>query len=297
MVGAGRLRKLILGEKLLSLGLALVLVVWLDWRSVIRLMIVLGQGHFFLAYFYQARAGKIRPLYVASYLFWSALILLVYWAHPFAAGLTAVATVYFAWHMAVDEFYLTQLPLRLGQSPLHLGRWLEMLPLMLVYAAAIVDAMLAHGVWREFPELMGPALQCTSLGLLAYVALIALRGYRPDGRSCYFLVAGGLLDVAAKFGWLQQVPAPKLSSFIILFHYFSWYLHYYLSLEAVRKRAYLGHVLLVNALVLGLYGIFGVQGVGWLLFQEQNFYLGTLMHLISSTRRGDLLGVLRWPPK
>lgn len=297
MVGAGRLRKLIFLEKLLSLGLALALVVWLDWRSVIRLMIVLGQGHFGLAYLYQARAGKVRAAYVLNYLFWSFLILLVYWAHPFAAGLTAVATVYFAWHMAVDEFYLTQLPLRLGQSPLNLGRLLEMLPLMLAYAAAVVDAMLAHGVWREFPELMGPALQCTSLGLLAYVALIAFRGYRPDGTSCYFLVAGGALDVAAKYGWLQQVPAPKLSSFIILFHYFSWYLHYFLSLPSERRGGYVRDVALVNAVFLGLYGVCGLQGPGWLLFQEQNFYLWTLMHLISSTRRGDLTGLLRWPPK
>lgn len=289
------MRKLIFFEKLLALGLAGALVVWLDWRSVIRVMIVLGQGHFLLAYFYQARAGKIRSFYVLNYLFWAALILLVYWAHPFAAGLTAVATVYFAWHMAVDEFYLTRLPLRLSESPLHLGRLLEMLPLMLVYAAAVVDAMLAHGVWRQFPELMGPALQCTSLGLVAYLALIAFRGYRPDARSCYFLLAGGLLDVAAKFGWLQQVPAPKLSSFIILFHYFSWYLHYYSSLDAGRRPLYLGHVAVVNGAMLSVYGFFGLQGPGWLLFQEQNFYLWTLMHLISSTRRGDLLALLRWP--
>ncbi|MBN9416143.1 MAG: hypothetical protein J0I12_11935 [Candidatus Eremiobacteraeota bacterium] len=288
------MRGLIWGEKLLSLGLAAVLVAWLDWRSVIRLMIVLGQGHFLLAYFYQFRAGKIGPLYVLNYGFWACLILLVYWMHPFAAGLTAVATVYFAWHMAVDEFYLSELPLRLRSSPLHLGRLLEMLPLMLVYAAAVVDAMLAHGVWREFPELMGPALQLTSLSLLAYVALIGFARYRPDGRSCYFLVAGGCLDVAAKLGWLQQVQAPKLSGFIILFHYFSWYLHYYLSLERGRG-VYLRQVALVNVLVLGLYGVFGAEGLGWLLFQEQNFYLWTLMHLISSTRRGDLVGLLRWP--
>lgn len=285
---------LIVAEKLLALGLAAALVVGLDWRAVIQWMIVLGQGHFLLAYLYQAWAGKIRVFYVLNYLFWAVLLVLLYWSHPFAAGLTAVATVYFAWHMAVDELYLSEYPLRLGRSPLHLGRLLEMTPFMLVYAAAVLDAMLAHGTWREFPELMGPALQLTPVVLLVYLALIGWGGYRPDARSCYFLVAGGLLDGAAKLGWLQLVPAAKLSGFIILFHYFSWYVHYYLSLPAGRGR-YVADVVVVNAVVLALFFWFGAAGPGWIFFQEQNFYLWTLMHLISSTRRGDVLAMLRRP--
>lgn len=285
----------IVAEKLLALGLAGLLVTGLHWRSVITVMIVLGQGHFLLAYYYQARARKITPRYLLNYLFWAAVIVAVYWSHPFPSGLVAVATIYFAWHMAVDEFYLTELPLKLRESPLHLGRLLEMVPLIVVYAAAVADAVLAHGAWPQFPALLGFSLQFTLLALFAYVALIGLRGYRPDWRSCYFLLAGGLLDVSAKFGWLQLVPAPKLSGFIILFHYFSWYLHYYLSLPLARKLPYVGQVVLVNLMVVGCFLLVGKEGPGWFFFQESNFYLWTLMHLISSTRWGDVRALWKWP--
>lgn len=282
-------------EKIVSLGLAAALVAGLDWRSVIVCFIVLGQGHFLLAYLYQARAGKIRGLYLLNYACWAALILAVYWSHPFAAGLTAVATIYFAWHMAVDEYYLLETPLNLRSSPLHLGRLLEMVPLVLVYAAAVCDAMLAHGSWRQFPELLGPSLVVSLLAMLAYAALVGLSGYRPDRRSWAILVPGFLLDLSAKLGWLQLVPPPKLSGYIILFHYFSWYLHYYTSLSGPRRRTYLRDVVAVNALVLALYLTYAKTGPGWLFFQEQNFYLWTMMHLISSTRPHDLKALLRWP--
>ncbi|MFN8613449.1 MAG: hypothetical protein U0931_38275 [Vulcanimicrobiota bacterium] len=283
-------------EKLCSLALAGGLVFFLDWRSVILAMILLGQGHFLMAYLYQGLAGKITRGYALRYLFWLGLIVAIYWSHPFPSGLTAVATIYFAVHMALDEFYLTRLPLRLRESPMHLGRWLEMLPLIVTYAAAVSDAVLSRGAWPQFPALLGPSLMVSGLAYLAYFMLIWLRGYRPDWRSCYFLLAGASLDVAAKLGWLYLIPAPKLSGFIILFHYFCWYIHYFLSLpSASLKSVYLLRAAVVNGLVFSLYAGLGQQGLGWVFFQEQNFYIWTLLHLITSTRTEDLRGLVRWP--
>ncbi|MBS2038577.1 hypothetical protein JST97_26595 [bacterium] len=286
----------VLAEKLFSFALAGALVLFLDWRSVILAMILLGQGHFAMAYLYQGLAGKVTRLYVLNYLFWAGLILTVYWAHPFPSGLTAVATIYFAVHMALDELYLTQIPLKLGESPMHMGRWLEMLPLIVTYAAAVSDAVLARGAWPQFPALLGPSLILSGLAYFAYFLLIWRGGYRPDWRSCYFLLAGASLDVAAKLGWLYLIPAPKLSGFIILFHYFCWYIHYYLSLPGFPARSvYLLRVGLVHLLVFGLYLGVGQTGPGWFFFQEQNFYIWVLLHLITSTRLDDLRGVMRWP--
>lgn len=284
----------VLAEKLVCGGLALGLVVALDWRSVILVMIVLGQGHFLTAYLYQALAGKITARYLANFVLWGVLIVATYWSHPFPAGLTALATLYFAFHMAVDELYLTRRPLQLGESPMHLGRALEILPLIALYSAAVSDAMLGRGSWPGFPLLLPPAVLLAGLGLMAYTLLVA-RGYRPDALSAYLLGAGLLLLGAAQQGWLQRVPAPKLSSFIILFHYFNWYLHYFLCLPAARRPAYLRRVTAVNALVLVLYFSLGQRGPGWVLFQEQNFYIWTLLHLITSTRAADLKRLVKPP--
>ena len=285
----------VVGEKIFSAALAGGLAYYLDWRSLVATFIVLGQGHFLIAYLYQARAGKIGPSYAIRYLFWVAVILSIYRLHPFAAGLTTIATIYFALHMAVDELYLTRYPLKLNQSPVHGARVLEMLPFIVVYAAAVSDAMLAHGAWLQFPALAGPALTVAKVAYLAYLLLLALTGYRPDRLSVYLLSVGACLSLSSQLGWLEQVPAPKLSGFIILFHYFNWYLHYFLSLTAPLKGTYLKQVVSLNLVVVALYRLVGATGLGWILFQERNFYVWTLLHLITSTRPADLKAMLRWP--
>jgi hypothetical protein len=283
-------------EKILSAATAAGLVVSFDWRTVILVMIVLGQGHFLIAYLYQARAGKIDRHYAVNYLCWAAFIVGCYTANPFPAGLTVIATIYFAVHMAVDEVYLTRLPLQLGNSPMHLGRLLEILPVIALYAATVSDGMLARGAWPGFPPLLPASLLLSALVAVLYLALVVTRLYRPDTRSLYFLGAGTTLFAFAQQGWLQSLPTPLFSSFLILFHYFNWYLHYYLSLPPEQGPAYLARVLLINLLVVALYLGFGDRGPGWILFQEQNFYLWTLLHLISSTRLADFQGALRLPP-
>ncbi|MBT9585744.1 hypothetical protein IV102_20555 [bacterium] len=282
-------------EKVLSASLAGSLVFFLDWRSLVVTFIVLGQGHFLTAYVYQAGAGKIGRTYLASFAAWAAIIVTSYWLHPFPAGLTAIATIYFGIHMATDELYLTRLPIALYQSPLHLGRLFEMLPLILVYAAAVSDAMLAHGAWLQFPTLSGSALKLAEASYLAYLLVIWPGGYRPDGRSAYLIAAGAGLYVASRWGYLGQVPAPKLSGFFILFHYFNWYIHYFLSLARSLRALYLKRVAVINLGAVSLYLASGTSGPGWIFFQEQNFYIWTLLHLITTTRYTDVKNILRWP--
>lgn len=282
-------------EKAISASLAGGLVFLLDWRSVVVTFIVLGQGHFLMAYVYQAGAGKIDRRYLTNFAAWSVFILICYWRHPFPAGLTAIATIYFGIHMAIDELYLTQTPMNLRQSPLHLGRLFEMLPLILIYAAAVSDAMLAHGAWLQFPVLSGTALTAAEVSYLTYLLLLWPGGYRPDARSLYLIVAGAGLYGASRWGYLEQVPAPKLSGFIILYHYFNWYLHYFLSLVRPLRGLYLRRVAMINVGSLSLYLATGTSGPGWIFFQEQNFYLWTLLHLITSTRYTDVKSLLRWP--
>ena len=287
----------VLLEKAISATLAGCLVFLLDWRSLVVTFIVLGQGHFLMAYVYQAGAGKIDRTYLATFVAWAAIIVTTYWLHPFPAGLTAIATIYFGIHMAIDELYLTHLPLTLRQSPLHLGRLLEMLPLVVIYAAAVSDAMLAHGAWLQFPTLAGAALKLAEACYLAYALLIWPGGYRPDGRSAYLFLAGAGLYVSSRWGYLGQVPAPKLSGFIILFHYFNWYIHYFFSLVRPLRTLYLKRVAVINLGAVSLYLATGTSGPGWIFFQEQNFYLWTLLHLITSTRYLDVKNILRWPQR
>lgn len=283
-------------EKAVSAGIVGTLVTLLPWRTVVTLFIVLGQGHFLMAYLYQARAGKLTPAFLLRYLGWASLLLVAYWSHPFAPGLTALATIYFALHQALDELYLTRRPMRLRESPMHLGRFLEMAPAIGIYSARVCDSMLGQGSWPGFPTLLPAAIGLSLLVGLVYLGLLTW-GYRPDRLSCYLVGIGGLLAGLAQSGWLHHIPAPKLSGFVILFHYLNWYIHYFLQLPLEARRTYLIDVTLVNAAVFLAFFSWGKEGPGRWFFQEANFYLWTLLHLITSTRSRDLSGCLQIPPR
>ena len=92
-------------------------------------------------------------------------------------------------------------------------------------------------------------------------------------------------------GWLRSVPTGKLTGFIIIYHYLAWYFHYYLNLDADHRKTYLARVLGVNSLVLGAYFLWGAEGPGRYFFQNDYFYIWTLLHLITSTRPQDIKGM------
>ena len=282
-------------EKFVAAGLASLLVSGLEMRTFNLVMIVMGQAHFAIAYWQQARAGKITGPRLLAFAVAGGLLVGLYRTFPNFSILLAVTTTYFAIHMAVDELYLSRLPLRLSESPVHLGRTLELAPFILMFSAAVCDSVLGGGAMPGVPLLLPWALRGAEIVAGCFLLLLA-RGYRPDLRSLYLLAPALLLYWGASQGWLQRLPAARLSSWIIFYHYFTWYIHYFLALAPERRRRYLGRVTVVQSTLLLLFLVCGQDGPGAILFQEENFYLWTLLHLITSTRAGDWQSLGKFPP-
>lgn len=284
-------------EKLVSLLLTLWLVARYDWPTVVLLYIVMGHGHFLIAYFYQWKAGKMTPAYGLRFFLSATVIVGAYSAWPDYRALVALTTIYFLMHMLWDEQYLLRLPLDLRQSPMHFGRALEMVPIVLLFSARVLDDMWTLDPWKGMP-LRDWAQPACWMVLVIYALLWAAGWLRPDHTSAYLLGWGTALLAASYTRAYYLIPTGKLTGFIIIYHYLNWYLHYFLSLPTTSaRRTYLGRVVAFNALVLGAYCNWGSNGVGRWLFQNDWFYVWTLLHLITSTRIGDLRWALRAPPR
>lgn len=278
----------ILAEKLVAALITVGFVATLTWQKVVLLYIVLGQGHFLIAYLYQYKAGKMTKPYLAVAVTSLVAVTGLYLSFPNYRVLVAVTTVYFLVHMLLDELYLLRLPMELHRSPMHLGRLLEMTPILLLYSTRVIDSLFSR--FSRGPhtlEEVSLTLSWCSLGALVLLGILGR--YRPDWRSLYFLGWSAFLFWAVYTGWFHRVPTGKLTGFIIIYHYLAWYFHYFLQLKAGPKRVtYLRRVVVLNAVVLGIFALWGQQGVGRFLFQNDYFYIWTLLHLITSTRLGDI---------
>lgn len=262
-------------EKVLSAAITLALAVSLAPSDLVLLFIVIGQGHFVMAYWYRIRAKKVsRGLGLA----YAVAVLL------FAGGylwtrdhllLAAVTSIYFAWHMLSDERHL------MGGAA-SLKGLLEILPSLLMLAAFELEHLYAiDGLGLAFSLSVGAWVL---RGLLA-----PLHNWSSDAISSYF--AGAWLLLAGLYLTGRRVPADSLWGAIILYHYINWYLFYAIRFvgKPERMRPYLRDVLMVNVLMVAGFGIWRLGAVPALdLWYGQNaFYVWTCLHLVFTTRAED----------
>lgn len=263
-------------EKLLSGIITLCCALLLAPGDMVLLFIVVGQGHFVIAYLYRFKAKKVSRTLVFSY---GAAVVL------FAGGylltrdnllLAAVTSIYFAWHMLSDERHLMG-----GRATLQ--GLLEILPVLLMLGAYELEHLYAlEGVGLTF----GLSLSLWMIRL----ALAPSKQWKSDAISAYF--AGAWLILAGLFLAGRRIPADTLWGAIILYHYLNWYLFYGIRFtgQPERMRPYLRDVLTVNGLM--LIGFFVWRG-GYapfldLWFGQNAFYVWTCLHLVFTTRKEDL---------
>lgn len=286
-------------EKSASFLLVCFLMLILDWRSIIALFVVLGQGHFLLAYYYQFKAGKMDRAYLARYLVSSAL-LLIFWFSSFHHELLVLFTaVFFLQHALFDELYLLRDTKPEQESPLNWGRLLEISPVFLLYTGMLVDGILSQPtspqtLWlsARLPPVVSVMALLSALLLGFYTLALWKKSHRLDSVSLYFFVCGFLLMLVIGSGLTHGVPVVKLMGFIILFHYFNWYGHYYhkLQSEQLAMRHYLGMTMVINLAIVGLYLLWTRGALGFLgtvFLSEDAFYLWTILHLVTSLRKQD----------
>jgi hypothetical protein len=269
--------------RIVSVLLAIVLTIWLPFYWIFIVALILGQGHFILAYVYQIEG---KHLGWKKFLVLVAIFALVCWfgLHTSYVLFTAVIGVAFMIHFCMDE-------IRLLSGKHTLFTTLEALPLILIYGGIILDIFFnAHLFWY--------ALALSIPVLLVYVFL-SLRYHRtPNAVSALFL--GYLLVTLLLYGLAQGLSSWSLFQWFIgiaFVHYFIWYAIYWFKLrhEPARRTTYVMRV----ALIIGLLGVgvvawsLGPVSILALLFSPIMFDVWVTMHGASTVRFREYVAAFR----
>lgn len=239
-------------------------------QMTITAVVVLGQAHFGLTYFYQARAGKITRRYCMKYLLAVLAIGLFLAATDYSIrALLLLTGSIFSIHFIADEAHL----LELRQSPLT--RALSAL-FTLTYGSYILAQTYGIDI-TPYPA-----------GLLLCIALLYAWKQRSF-REWYFAALGITLSVVLLSQW--AVPYEKILASIILLHYARWYYGYFLRLETkILQQRYLKNVALANALIMAGFILYSRNtntpflSSLWIAYDLRCFYVWTLLHIAASLR-------------
>lgn len=259
---------------LLSLVAAFAVVGTLSPAAIMSTFIVMGQGHFLLAYLYQWRAGKIGWRYGALYAAAFTLLLIAYQYIPEPKLWTFfVAGSIFAIHFFVDEYFLAKITLTLER--ILLGSTFIGLYSMLLLRALY------------FVTIPGVLVVIAGILLIPLIVQIVRTRVLPFTDGIFILGSFVLLLLLVQ---PHVISLHAALGFIIFAHYFRWYLHFYMRLKAspdqARFKKYLVDVAVVNALVVILFGIF-VMYPGSILqfaFAPTFFFMWTILHVLFSIR-------------
>lgn len=262
-----------------SVALALIL---LSPAQIGHTMSVLGQGHFWGAYYYQWKAGKISWWWIASFAALSITLFLIAAAID-VAWLALGAGVLFLIHHFQDEVTL------FGKNR-SLYRLLEQLQPILLYLAFLIPSLFGG----RFPA---PIITCALILLVLYCFILVLRWHTPDVLSVYFLS----IALALYILWFLDVMIESrlLLGSLVLFHYVVWYAHFYFRFtpHPARQFQYCIDMLVINALAVALFGITFFLEIAPLfnaLFLIHAFYIWAIVHIIFSVRISDYRDSLRW---
>lgn len=246
--------------------------------------VVFGHGHFLGAYYYQWKAGKMTPTWLILF-FGAALILFSLAIYSKSIELFAIGTsILFFVHHFQDEVTL------FGKER-SLFRSLEQLQPILLYSALAIAAI--------FVSPIPFALVCiAAVFLVAYIIAIALRAYKPDILSIYFLGIAAVLYAL----WFFDVAltSRSLLGSVLLFHYVCWYVHFYFRFaqNPERQRSYIYDMIGVHVIVFVAFAmIYAIPGASIPLeyvFGTIFFYVWAILHIVFSVRLQDYRTLLRW---
>lgn len=266
-------------EKGISLTLVSLAVFFLSPSNILMLFVVLGQAHFFIAYLYQYRAGKITKRYLFFFVLTliASLTVLLYFNR--LDLLVIAAGTIFALHFLQDELFLA------GQKP-SLLRTFEMAPVFLLYSGLLVSEVLRM-------EILTYATALAAIIVIIYGACMAYLRKLPDLLSAYFLGLTSLLFTIVVLDITVSIRV--LIGALVLLHYSTWYIQYFYKVRSNPERltSYVRSVLACNLLAISLYALFLTPlGKPWLfvLFTPAYFYIWTLQHILFSIRWPDWRG-------
>ena len=239
--------------------------------------VVLGQGHFMLAYLYQAEAKKLPPrkliilLGAFAFFTWLVFTLPPLWS-------VFVAAVAFLVHFAIDE-------VRLTTNRYSLFTALESAPFVLLYGALFADTLFGSSTFLW-------ALCVAGVFLFALAALSFSKKRAPNLAS-YVAFAWILLTLVAYVLFKEVAHFNPLLLFwgIVLIHISIWYDAYYVRLKPLpaKEKEYLLRTALLNALLI-VCAFLWMSGFSFFdtLFAPLFYYAWALLHIASSFRGNEL---------
>jgi hypothetical protein len=268
-----------IGIRVVSVVLALVLVCLLPQQAMLFAVIVLGWGHFLLAYIYQAEGGHLGYRKIA---FLAAMLVFFTWAGltlP-TAVFSVLTTIAFLLHFAIDE------PRLLGTKH-SIYTTLEALPFVLIYSALLLQVLLnSHNFFL--------ACGLVVLILVGY-AWLSYKNKRKPNRTSYSYLAWLLLTIGVYIVsfTIPTVTILQLFAGLVIVHYLIWYGFYWFKLinKTFIQREYVLRAVLINILVaiFASFWLIGAAPIFSLFFTVTAFNVWTFLHGVSSTRTDELM--------
>jgi hypothetical protein len=268
--------------RVLSVAAAVLLGLTLTPEWLFVAVIVLGQGHFLLAYVYQGEAGKLGArtgtilLGMLLFFLWCAYVL------PYSLA-TFLAAVFFLIHFSLDET-------RLFNNKHSLYTLLEAAPFVILYAALYADAaFLTHTFFW--------ALIVSALIVGAYALLSRSQRRRPNETSYAFFSWTLLALVAYVIDQATHPGAFVWFLLIVVVHISIWYGVYWYKLaqRPAARSTYMTRAVLIN-LLLGLLAFLWLSHglpILDLLFAPILFNVWASLHIFASLRGNELRALVK----
>lgn len=268
--------------RLLSLFIVAPILLLSSQQTLYLALVTMGQAHFFMVYLYQWKAGKIDRNYLIGFAIKFVLVVGAYMLYHNTDLLLFIVGIYFVFHFLADEQFL------IGKKATR-DRFLDFAPILVMFLGVELRDFLHVDIARA-GLYAGGVLLMARLGLM-------IAGKMPMASDGWYFFAGG----AGLFTYtvLKGEFPPNMLLAIINFHYMVWYFHFFSRFKGKKLATYIGDIIWVNLLMVGLMAIFilrkGSGPLGY-LFNYDWFDLWTLMHYLVTPRPSDLAYFFRPRP-
>lgn len=258
----------------------LLLMAFLPRDFLHPLIVIMGQAHVFMGYYYKFGSAQGMKNYKTRILMLLALSVPVYvLAYSYTAPIIFCVAVLFVIHHLFDEMEL----FGANQTTANL---LSIAPLFSIMTVYLCDIEFDTGLYPPLKEMF----LLVSAGAVAYTLL--------RNNNSFALYMTGLATALALFFYLSKLDDIHIIFAVAISHYVNWYVHIGRKLYMRDKKKFSGYmrdVAVFNGAIVGLF--FAAQHFAFLsfanivLFSVPAFYASTLLHCIAMYRPGDFISL------
>ena len=270
----------------ISTLLALFLVRVFNDNQILVLLIVLGQGHFIMSYFYTNKAGKMNSEFRKKFLILISILSIIcfyiYQNKQYLDVLAFFTGVLFILHYYNDE-------IKIQSIKRHRFFLLGSLASMLAFAGVYANKLF----YIYNPSLY--ILSLLSFVIFFYFSYLVMKNKEDLGNNnVLYLIFFTFLNCYVPTILISNsaVSVYQIFGFIIFFHYFRWYI-YYANIFNDNKQSlyfYFKTIFNVHFLLTALSFQYSLTRYGSFLvfiFNPIFFYGWTIMHILLSIRKTD----------